>query len=205
MIVYVESNFPLELARQQEESPRAEELLRMAQGGRIGLVFPVFAVCEPFSALGQYAAERGRLVSAQRPQIRELGRSLPHQALAVALKDAEDALLGVWRTEMNGLEGAVRRMLAAGRAIPLTPEIFSRSIEIADRLGMATQDAIVLASVLADLAAQPPNERKCFVSRNTKDFDDPTVKSELAGYSCAYVSAFGDAVSLATASFGESL
>lgn len=39
MIVYVESNFCLELAFQQEEEAHAQEILRLAEAGRLELVF----------------------------------------------------------------------------------------------------------------------------------------------------------------------
>ena len=55
MIAYVESNFCLELAFQQEEEVQAEEILQLAEGGRFELVFPQFAVCE-IHAIGKRAS-----------------------------------------------------------------------------------------------------------------------------------------------------
>jgi hypothetical protein len=60
MIVYVETNFCLELAFQQEEEAQAEEILQLAGAGRYESVFPQFAVCEPFSTLNRYDNERRR-------------------------------------------------------------------------------------------------------------------------------------------------
>jgi hypothetical protein len=42
MIVYVESNFCLELAFQQEQEAQAEQILQLAEAGRVELVFPIF-------------------------------------------------------------------------------------------------------------------------------------------------------------------
>jgi len=40
MIVYVESNFCLELAFQQEDETQAEGILQLAEARRVELVFP---------------------------------------------------------------------------------------------------------------------------------------------------------------------
>ena len=48
MILYVESNFPLELARVQEEAAEVEELLKLAETGVVNLVFPAISVTELF-------------------------------------------------------------------------------------------------------------------------------------------------------------
>ena len=49
MIVYVESNFVLELALGQEGSVSAESILILAEQGDIEIVFSSFAISEPFA------------------------------------------------------------------------------------------------------------------------------------------------------------
>ena len=44
MNVYVESNFVLELAFLQEQSSSCEEILSLAEGGRIQLVLPGYSL-----------------------------------------------------------------------------------------------------------------------------------------------------------------
>lgn len=48
MIVYVESNFVLELAFLQEEHESCEELLSLSKSGDIHLVLPTFSIGEPY-------------------------------------------------------------------------------------------------------------------------------------------------------------
>jgi hypothetical protein len=62
-------------------------------------------------------------------------------------------------------------------------------------------DAIVLASVLDDLesAQQPPS---CFLNRNTKDFDDPTVVAALADRGCKMLGSFNDGLAYVIAQLG---
>jgi len=47
MIIYVESNFVLELAYLQEEHESCEEILNLAQEGKIGLVLPAYSILVP--------------------------------------------------------------------------------------------------------------------------------------------------------------
>ena len=46
MIVYIESNFVLEVALEQEESKAAEDILGLVEEGRIKLVLPTFALID---------------------------------------------------------------------------------------------------------------------------------------------------------------
>lgn len=48
MIIYVESNFILELVLAQEESTSAEQILDLAEKNLIKLVLPSFSMMEPF-------------------------------------------------------------------------------------------------------------------------------------------------------------
>lgn len=51
MIVFVETNFLLELVYQQEEHESCEAILALAEAGRIDLVLPAFSVAEARSTL----------------------------------------------------------------------------------------------------------------------------------------------------------
>ena len=50
MIVYVESNFILELAYLQEEHEICEKILLLAEQERVSLLLPSFCVGEPYGA-----------------------------------------------------------------------------------------------------------------------------------------------------------
>lgn len=95
---------------------------------------------------------------------------------------------------MDLLEASVARMLAIGKPIAFDAGVFSRTLEYEVQFGMPVQDAIVLASVVADLRRRRRREPKCFVSRNSKDFDDPAITANLESFGCRYVATFADAV-----------
>ncbi|HZZ43383.1 MAG TPA: hypothetical protein VFE58_10640 [Tepidisphaeraceae bacterium] len=198
MILYAESNFLLELARQQEESASVEQLLQLAEARRIDLAFPVFALCEPFSTLARYGSDRNRFVSDMQRELRELGRLQPHKGLAAHLQPLTSTLLTIQRDEMNALETTLERILSIARRIDLTSPVFADARIHERELGLSPQDAIVYASILADLSITPASDEKCFVSRNAKDFDDPAITARLKTMNCRYISRFEDALAYAT-------
>ena len=53
MIVYVETKFVLEIAREQEQVVSANKILMLAEQGKIELAFPGFTRSEPFSTIKQ--------------------------------------------------------------------------------------------------------------------------------------------------------
>lgn len=194
MIVYVESNFLLELARQQEQAPAAEEILRLAEASQISVALPVFAVCEPFSTISRYGSERARFVESMQRELRELGRTRTHRSLAAVLQPVGQTLLDLQRTEMDELEGSVARTLRIGSIIPLTSSTFEEARRTEVRYGLSPQDAIIYASVLQDLRDRNSQEPKCFVSRNSRDFDDPAIHAELSASDCRFIPSFNDAL-----------
>ncbi|MGH2487608.1 MAG: hypothetical protein ACRDHE_16525, partial [Ktedonobacterales bacterium] len=58
MIVYVESNFLLEMAFEQSDAPAAESILRLAENSSIELIVPAVALVEPFSTIRYRNSER---------------------------------------------------------------------------------------------------------------------------------------------------
>ncbi len=81
MTVYVESNFVLEAALQQEQSDSCEGMINLAVSGRIALVIPAFSLAEPHQALTQKEKARNRLSNELLHQLSELGRSKPYRAV----------------------------------------------------------------------------------------------------------------------------
>jgi hypothetical protein len=195
VIAYVESNFVLELARQQEEAAHAEGLIRLAEANRISIVVPTIAVCEPFSTLTHYGLERKRLVDLMEREFRELGRLGPHKSLVALLQPLGQTLLSIDRGEMQALELAVERILKVVTIVPLTPDIFASARESGRSLGLSLQDAMVYSSVLGDLKTRDITEEKCFISRNSRDFADPAIEAALQKFNCRYIAKFKDGLS----------
>jgi hypothetical protein len=189
MIVYVESNFCLELAFQQEEEAHAEEILKLSEAGRLELVFAQFAVCEPFSTLNRYENERREFLNELNKHLSELNRSAPQQGVVAGTQPLVATLTWIGQDRSNRLEAVVERMLQCGRSIPLTGVLFAAARKLEGHFDLSPQDAIVAASVLGDLRpqnAQPDSH--AFLSRNSKDFNP--MKGEFSALGCRYIPKF---------------
>ena len=90
MIVYVESNFVLELALLQEDHQECEEILDLAEVNKITLMLPAFSVGEPYEAWVRHDKRRKELRDKLSSEIRELTRSKPYQVLAQELQNLAD-------------------------------------------------------------------------------------------------------------------
>ncbi len=194
MTVYVESNFVLENALGQEDADPATTILELAEQGSIEIAFPTLAVTEPFSTISQRGRERRRLRSSLNEQVRELGRSKPHQRIVSMLGSIPAMLPGIEQAETTLLASTVQRLLAVGRVLPMDSTAFDRALKYRSRYDLSVQDAIVYASVIADLERQPWDQARCFVSKNWKDFGDPDIVAELQSFRCAYAEAFASAL-----------
>ena len=195
MIVYVESNFILEVALGQEESPSAESILLLAENRNIELVFPGFALSEPFATVTQRDRDRRRLRSSFTEMLRQLQRSEPHKQVVSDLEPVPIILTAIVRTEFDLLQSMVNRLLIVGKSIEIDEASFKQALMYQRSLALSPQDSIIYAAVITDLQRRPHQEDKCFISRNWKDFRNPAIKSELELYNCRYAESFGEGLS----------
>lgn len=72
---------------------------------------------------------------------------------------------------------------SSARILPMGRETLAQAADYRRALDLGPQDALVYASVVADLGRRTP-ERSCFVTRNPKDFDNEDLKAELAVLHC---------------------
>ncbi|HEX8674121.1 MAG TPA: hypothetical protein VF710_19640 [Longimicrobium sp.] len=189
MIVYAESNFLLELAYLQEEHESCEEILALAESGRIRLLLPAFAVVEARMSVLRQARRRVEFNNWLEQQVRELARSKPYAGLAVKSRDVTSALLGSGDEERRRLDQVVERVHRIAHILPTTGEILDRASTVEDELSLSPQDAVVYASVAHNLQ-QDPLPAKVFLNRNSKDFGSPDMESELARGNCKLLGSF---------------
>jgi len=194
LIVYVESNFVLEIALGQEESASAERVLDFARNRNVELVVPTFALCEPFGTITQRGRDGLRLSRTLADHLRQLLRSEPHRSELQAFESVPETLTRVHGNEMRLLESTLRELLSLARTVELTKEVFEEALEFGSRFGLSPQDAVIYASVLSDLRKRPATpSRSIFVSRNYKDFEDPDIQRQLNRFKCRYVSSYAEA------------
>jgi hypothetical protein len=176
MNVYVESNFVLEHALQQDESHSCPEIIRLV---------PAFSLAEPHQAITGKAKARSRLGEDLRRHLGELGRSKPHRELPATFDVLAAVLIESAQLERDGLRQTVSEFLSKAEIIPLDALVLRSAAVIEATSGLSGQDAIFLASVLGHLEANRSDE-SWFLNRNSKDFDDPDIRDRLEGLHCKF-------------------
>lgn len=189
MVVYVETNFLLELAYQQEESAACERLVQAAADGQIRLYIPVFSIVEARVAWRRQTKQRAELLATLRRELRELTRSRPHAELSAKSTDLVAALVGAGEEDRRRLEVAISAVEGFGTVLPLDATGVRSAYGAENRLNLSAQDATVYASVREHLprAGDGP---KCFLNRNSRDFANPEIVDEFEQFGCKVLSSF---------------
>lgn len=193
MTLYVESNFVLEIALGQEELEHAERLLVAAEQSSVEIVLPTFALSEPFSTVTGRTRERGRLIRQLKTQVGQLTRSSPHQQDVASLRPIPDVVARIDKREADRLMWVIERLLGATRRIEFDLAVFRAALAYRTHFGLAAQDAIILAAVVADLRVRALAGPHVFANRNHRDFDLPGVHTELRPLDCTMVFSFEEA------------
>lgn len=188
MIVYVESNFVLELALLQEESASCEAILQLAESGAINLVMPAFSLGEPYETLMRRHGERRSLASKLESEFKQLRRSAPYAAALEKADTLTELLAASGREEATRLNPVLSRLLDVVTIVPTGGSVMRVAMAAQDGLDLGLQDSIVYAAVRehAALASGP----KCFLNKNVKDFLIPQIEDEFVGYECKLLGKF---------------
>lgn len=191
MIVYVESNFVLELAFLQEEHENCLELLSLSESGDLCLVLPAFSIGEPYEAWGRRSKQRLELGRQLKTAIDELSRSRPYQGSSDEFQGLTDLLSRSEKEEKRQLDDTLQRMLQMVEVIPIGLSIIRAAITFQESRGLSPQDSIVYASILDHLATESEN-CSCFITKDSKDFANPDIENELTAHNCRLLTKFAD-------------
>jgi ribosomal protein L17 len=192
VIVYVETNFVLELALLQEEHSSCEKILKLCEARKAQLVIPAYSLVEPFEKLGRSSAKRKALQDELDREVAQIGRTKAYAQDAKKLKKLADSLLRA-STDMDrkNLEKVRTRIFDVADVIPLDAELLRSARKFEKRLSFASsQDAIVYASVVLHLDKSKPT-MSCFLSKDT-DFRTPDVRVDLEQRHCKPLFSFDD-------------
>ena len=187
--IYVESNFVLELALLQEQCESCERLIELAETGKVRLIVPAYSLLEPYEKLGRQANQRLTLSNALNAEIKQLSRSTPYQNEMDTMQHVSGVLVRSSAEEKERLRRAVDRILAVAETIELDTQILRSANTYQLHLPLSPQDAVVYASVLSHLSTSTATA-KCFLNKNSKDFDDPDIEEQLNTYSCKMLFSF---------------
>lgn len=177
MIVYVETNFVLELAFLQEEHSECRSLLNMAkEHAGIELALPAFSIGEAYEASERKRRHRRELHDALLKEIGQLARSRPYETRSMELRELTGLLLQSGEEQGRRLDGVLGDILGVARILPLDRGTFAKAVEFQKTRSLGPQDSIVYASVMVDLEGQ--SVPSCFITRNASDFSTPDIENE---------------------------
>ena len=165
MRVYAETNFLLELAYRQPEHGACEALLAAAEAGdgRLDLRVPSVCLAEASASIVRRLAVRRAALTPLRREERQIERSdRPGvDAFKQDLADLGERLIEFADLDAKGLGTCRSRLLDAGCVIPAGRAAAATAESLllpAGEGGYGPFDALIVASVLADLAADPTAE-----------------------------------------------
>lgn len=187
MIIYVETNFVLELAYLRPTSDNCQRLLDLARDGDIEIVISSFALVEARLAWQRYTKRRNRLHSAVRTELGELARSRPLIDIPAQSEAFVTALLDTAQQDRGRLEAALDTLARVGTITSTPPPTLARAYEEEQRFGLSPQDAVVYASIIEHIRTAPQQAR-LFVTQNRRDF--VAVEEELSTYGCKLLFSF---------------
>ncbi len=201
MIVYVETNFVLELGYLRPTSDHCQRLLDLAGEGKISLVVPAFALIESRLAWRSNVDRRNRLHSAVRTELGELARSRPLADIASQSKAFVAALIDTADDDRHRLESAVEALLQQATVLPTEPAIVTQALAAELTFALSPQDSIVYVTVRGH--AERNQGPKLFVTQNARDFRVPKIVVELARQECKLLFAFDAAEAYVRKEIGD--
>ena len=201
MILYVETNFILELAYQQESAAYCEELLILAESGAITLVVPAFSLLESRMSRELRAWKRTDLHNALVKEISEVARTKYYATLSDTSKDVMAAFVNSNEQDRLSLESILERIEKAAVVEPLELGTNQAARTIEQSFGLSPQDSAVLASVLQHLGKTGAGQ-KIFLNKNKHDFADPKIRKQLTDRGCDFHSSFATGLYKTRAALG---
>ncbi|MCY2934592.1 MAG: PIN domain-containing protein [Planctomycetota bacterium] len=180
---YLETNFILELAFAQEQNESCKAILALAESGTIKLVLPAFSFGECFETLGRRIKEKNVLQKQINTQTKQLERSQNYKRELQQLEDFTSLLVRINEEDQNRLDSILSRMIGVSEIIPLDKDVVQVANLYRKQFKLEAQDSIVFASIISHLKSSKPSKR-CFLNRNSRDFDDPDIRQALSDHDC---------------------
>jgi hypothetical protein len=190
--VYVESNFVLQLALQQEAHASCEGILQLCQGGIARLVIPAFSLVEPYRTLELRGAQRERLRRDLDTEIRQLARTSFFGERLSEFADLRSLLIDSVAEERMRWAEVRARLLRAAEVVAMDADILGAAARHPLTQLLEPHDAIVYASVISHLARSGSSAPSCFLNADARDFGDPDLVAELAARHCKLIFRFDD-------------
>ena len=193
MNIYVETNFVLELAFEQEQSESCEQILQLAETEQVKLILPAYSLAEPHEKLNRQATKRKKLQNELNIELRQLSRSKTYTSRIESIRDLVRLIAQSNEEEWQRFVQHRERLMNCAEFIALDLKVLQAAVSFEELYNLNSQDAIILASVISHLQTTKPN-KACFPNKNTKDFDSPDVVQALLELNCRMIPRFDHAL-----------
>lgn len=186
MRVYVETNFILELAYEQEQVESCEELLQLAEAGDLRLAIPAFCFIEPMDKLRRDREKHRQLADGFRQEFRERQRGrIFTQTQRQAWAEVQTSLTAITQDAEQRVDSIRERLLRCSDILPTSERVVEHAAALWAEESLPFPDAVVLASVLNSLQHETSSGKaSCFLNSNKRDFQTPTVVELLMQWHC---------------------
>lgn len=95
MNVYVETNFVLELALEQEQWASCEQILQFCEAGLAKLIIPAYSLAEPHEKLSRQARSRRDLQQLLDAELRQLSRTASYASRMKSIQDIASLMVQI--------------------------------------------------------------------------------------------------------------
>ena len=188
MNIYVETNFVLELALEQDQRGSCEQILSLCEEGKAQLIIPAYSFAEPSETLTRRHMKRKRMKKDLDQELQKLARTELYRSRLSDLQSLTTLLIDSADDEAKRFDATRSRLLKISEIIPLTAQVLgevTRNQKIHD---LSPQDALVYTSILQHLK-QGVSAQGCFLNKD-RDFNDPDIVEELSTYNCKLLPRF---------------
>ena len=191
MIVYVETNFVLEMAFAQEQMGSCREILSLAESGAFELAIPAFSVAESYETQTRRSRLRNELCDDIERELVLLSRSEQYSEIASSGRDVSSLLRESAQEDKERLDAVLVKVLECAATVPVGGEALRSAIELQGSFGLKPSDSIIYTSVLNHMSSAL-GETKCFLNRDARDFNIPNIREQLRAHNCRLISSFDD-------------
>lgn len=189
MIIYVETNFLLELTFGQSEATFCNEIMELCRIGKATLAIPAYSFVEPNEKLIRQAMQRKKLQNDINTEISQISRSTENQAHLPSMKQTSSLFVKISEEDRKRFMQYKTELVEIAEVIPLSKSVLEEAFQYEEKNTLGPQDSVVYASICEHLENNRP-EVSCFLNKNKKDFDDPDIVETLKNLNCTYISRF---------------
>ena len=189
MNIYVETNFVLEIAFEQEQCDSCEQILQLCETEKATLFIPAYSLAEPYEKLHRQAGKRRALQESLDAELRQLSRTAAYADRIKSIQEIADLMLQSNEEERKRFDRCREQLLNLGVVLALTSDTLLEAVSCETIYDLKPQDALVYASIISHLRDHQP-QHACFLNRNSKDFDSPDIVDALNRLHCRMIPRF---------------